>query len=101
MIVPIDALKPILKDLLTYGRVPRPARPWLGIYAAETEGRVVVVGLSPKGPAQQVEESHRTEQGSVKLRQLWATGQWEFPRLQKTQSGHWRYPRNPSRYKDG
>jgi S1-C subfamily serine protease len=54
MIVPIDALKPILKDLLAYGRVPRPARPWLGIYAAETEGRVVVVGLSPRGPAQQV-----------------------------------------------
>jgi len=54
MIVPIDALQPILKDLLTYGRVPRPARPWLGIYAAETDGRVVVVGLSPKGPAQAV-----------------------------------------------
>jgi S1-C subfamily serine protease len=54
MIVPIDALKPIFKDLLAYGRVPRPARPWLGIYAAETEGRVVVVGLSPRGPAQQV-----------------------------------------------
>ena len=49
-----DALNPILGDLLTYGRVPRPARPWLGIYAAETDGRVVVVGLSPKGPAQQV-----------------------------------------------
>ena len=54
MIVPVDALKPILEDLLTYGRVPRPARPWLGIYAAETEGRVVVVGLSPKGPAHAV-----------------------------------------------
>src|SRR5262249_24588667 len=36
MIVPIDVLKPVLKDLLTHGRVPRPARPWLGIYAAET-----------------------------------------------------------------
>ncbi len=54
MIVPIDALQPIMKDLLTYGRVPRPPRPWLGIYAAETDGRVVVVGLSPKGPAQAV-----------------------------------------------
>jgi len=54
MIVPIDALEPIMKDLLTYGRVPRPPRPWLGIYAAETDGRVVVVGLSPKGPAQAV-----------------------------------------------
>jgi S1-C subfamily serine protease len=54
MIVPIDALEPILTDLLTHGCVPRPPRPWLGIYAAETDGRVVVVGLSPKGPAQAV-----------------------------------------------
>jgi S1-C subfamily serine protease len=54
MIVPIDVLKPALEDLLTYGRVRRPPRPWLGIYAAEAEGRVVVVGLSPRGPAQQI-----------------------------------------------
>jgi S1-C subfamily serine protease len=54
MIVPIDLLKVIMDELLTYGRVRRPARPWLGIYAAETEGHVVVVGLSPRGPAQQV-----------------------------------------------
>lgn len=54
MIVPIDLLKPILEDLLTYGSVRRPARPWLGIYATETEGRVVVVGVAPHGPAQKV-----------------------------------------------
>jgi len=54
MIVPIDLLKPILEDLLTYASVRRAARPWLGIYAAETDGRVVVVGLSPRGPAHQV-----------------------------------------------
>ena len=29
MIVPIDPLKPILDDLLTFGRVNGPARPWL------------------------------------------------------------------------
>jgi len=54
MIVPIDLLKPIMDDLLTYSRVQRAARPWLGIFAAEAEGRVVVVGLSPRGPAHQV-----------------------------------------------
>ena len=52
MIVPIDLLHPILDDLLTTGRPKRPPRPWLGIYATEVEDRVVVVGLSPRGPAQ-------------------------------------------------
>ena len=42
MIVPIDLLTPILDDLLTYGRVNKPARPWLGIYSAESDGEVVV-----------------------------------------------------------
>src|SRR5207244_9331760 len=52
MIVPIDLLKPILDDLLTLGRRNRPARPWLGLYATEADDRVVVVGLSSRGPAQ-------------------------------------------------
>jgi S1-C subfamily serine protease len=51
MIVPIDLVKPILDDLLRLGRVDRPARPWLGLYAAEIEDRVVVVGLAGRGPA--------------------------------------------------
>jgi len=33
MIVPIGLLAPIMPDLLSYGRVNRPARPWLGMYA--------------------------------------------------------------------
>src|SRR5207244_12183120 len=52
MIVPIDLLKPILDDLLTLGRRNHPARPWLGLYATEVNDRVVVVGLSSRGPAQ-------------------------------------------------
>ena len=52
MIVPIDLLKPILDDLLTYGRRNRPSRPWLGLYATEIEDRVIVVGLATGGPAQ-------------------------------------------------
>jgi hypothetical protein len=31
MVVPIGPLTPIAKDLLSYGRVNRPARPWLGL----------------------------------------------------------------------
>jgi S1-C subfamily serine protease len=51
MIVPIDLLPPVLDDLLTYGRVQRPARPWLGIYSAESEGRIVVADVAEQGPA--------------------------------------------------
>jgi len=52
MIVPIDDLKPILDDLMKYGRPNRPPRPWLGLYATEVEGKIVVVGLATRGPAQ-------------------------------------------------
>jgi S1-C subfamily serine protease len=52
MIVPIDLLKPILDDLLRHGRPNRPARPWLGLYAAEIEDRIVIIGLAERGPAQ-------------------------------------------------
>jgi S1-C subfamily serine protease len=52
MSVPIDHLKPILDDLLRHGRVERPARPWLGLYAREDEDdQVVVIGLASRGPA--------------------------------------------------
>src|SRR6185437_13166970 len=51
MIVPIDLLPPILDDLLTYGRPNRPARPWLGLYAAESNERIVVAGIAARGPA--------------------------------------------------
>ncbi len=52
MVVPIDLLKPILDDLLRHGRPNRPARPWLGFYAAEIDDRIVVIGVADKGPAQ-------------------------------------------------
>jgi len=51
MIVPIDLLKPVLEDLRRFGRVNRPARPWLGMYSTEIENKVVVVDISAKGPA--------------------------------------------------
>src|SRR5262252_2730714 len=55
MIVPIDLLKPILDDLLTLGTRNRPPRPWLGLYATEVNDKVVVVGLSSRGPARKAD----------------------------------------------
>ena len=51
MVVPIDVLKPILDELLTYGRRNRAAKPWLGLFSAESDGKVVIAGLSERGPA--------------------------------------------------
>jgi S1-C subfamily serine protease len=55
MIVPIDLLKPIFNDLLTLGRPNKPPRPWLGLYATEIEGKLIVVGLAKDGPAQRAD----------------------------------------------
>ena len=52
MMVPIDLLEPILEDLLKLGRAKRAARPWLGLYATEVKGHVVVSGLAGGGPAE-------------------------------------------------
>lgn len=52
MFVPIDLLKPILRDLIAHGRRSGPARPWLGINADELRGRLFVSRLSPDGPAE-------------------------------------------------
>ncbi|MFL5334667.1 MAG: S1C family serine protease [Geminicoccaceae bacterium] len=51
MAVPIDLLPPILDDLLRYGRVDRPPRPWLGLFATDGADGVTVTGLAPGGPA--------------------------------------------------
>jgi S1-C subfamily serine protease len=55
MIVPIDLLKPVLDDIRKFGRVNKPARPWLGVFTAEIENKVVVVGTAGKGPATSAE----------------------------------------------
>ncbi len=51
MIVPIDLLKPILDDLSTIGRPNKSPRPWLGVFAAEVGDRIVIAGMSRRGPA--------------------------------------------------
>lgn len=54
MFVPAELLPPILDDLAR-GRAPHPPRPWLGVFAQEMENHVVIVGVSPKGPAARAE----------------------------------------------
>jgi S1-C subfamily serine protease len=55
MMVPIDLLSPILDDLLQNGRANRPPRPWLGLYAAEIDDNVVIVGTVSGAPAEQAD----------------------------------------------
>ncbi len=51
MFVPVNALKPILGDLLATGRSTARARPWLGLYSEEIRGRLFVTRVPPGGPA--------------------------------------------------
>lgn len=55
MIVPINLLKPILGDLRTLGRVQRPPRPWLGLYATEVGDQVTIAGVTDGAPAERAE----------------------------------------------
>lgn len=51
MFVPINELKPILADLLQYGRRTGPKRPWIGANTYEENGRIFVSRISKNGPA--------------------------------------------------
>ncbi|MGO3930567.1 S1C family serine protease [Rhodopseudomonas pseudopalustris] len=84
MMVPIDLLKPILADLKSAGRVRKAARPWLGLYAAEIDDQVVVVGVTPRAPAARAElkpgdlilaiNGHQVDNCADFYRRLWALG---------------------------
>ncbi|MDP6389553.1 MAG: S1C family serine protease [Alphaproteobacteria bacterium] len=52
MVVPIDLLKPIMAELLQFGRTRKPPRPWLGMLTTEVDDRIVVAGVVDGGPAQ-------------------------------------------------
>jgi S1-C subfamily serine protease len=51
MFVPIDVLKPVLKDLLKHGKSSAPPRPWIGVHTQEVQGNVVVTRVNPDSPA--------------------------------------------------
>lgn len=55
MSVPINLLKPVLDDILMFGHPNRPPRPWLGVYATEVDDRIVLMGISDRGPAKQAD----------------------------------------------
>ncbi len=84
MVVPIDRLAPVIDELATYGRRAKPPRPWLGLYAGESDDAVVVGGLAETGPAARagievgdrvlaVEGETITDLASV-WRRVWAVG---------------------------
>ena len=50
MCVPIELLPPIVESL-SKGRPAQAPRPWLGLYSQDTEGGVVVLDVTPGGPA--------------------------------------------------
>ena len=51
MFVPIDLLKPILKDLIATGTAQRPPQPWLGLHGEDIQGRVFILRVSKNGPS--------------------------------------------------
>jgi S1-C subfamily serine protease len=84
MVVPTKLLSGVLADLLAFGRPNKPARPWLGLYATEDEGGVVVSSLARKGPAEKaglregdrilsVEGTRISDLGGL-WRAVWAAG---------------------------
>lgn len=51
MFVPIDLLKPVIGDFIANGRSTSQPRPWLGVTSQEVGGNLLVVRVSPEGPA--------------------------------------------------
>ena len=54
MFVPAELLAPILGDLAS-GRAARPPRPWLGVLSQEASSQVVILDVTPGGPAARAE----------------------------------------------
>jgi serine protease Do len=51
MFVPIDLLKPILGDLIAQGKAATKPRPWIGVTTQDLQGKLIVIRVSPEGPA--------------------------------------------------
>ncbi len=52
LVIPTHLLAPIMQDLLECGRSLAPARPWLGVYTIESEGKLLVSSLARHGPGE-------------------------------------------------
>ena len=89
MVVPIDLLPPILDDLLTYGRVNKKPRPWLGLLTAEVSNRLVIAGVVGNGPGEQAGleigdilhsiDGRPIDDLATFYRNLWSTGDAGVP----------------------
>ncbi len=85
MIVPIDILKPIMDDMLSFGRTNKPPRPWLGMMTTEMEEVLVVAGVVEGGPAEQADvrvgdfvigvNGQPVNELATMFRTIWATGE--------------------------
>ena len=49
--VPVNLLKPILKDLLATGKRAGPPQPWIGVSTEVVQGNLIVSRVTPGGPA--------------------------------------------------
>ncbi|MCG8332934.1 MAG: S1C family serine protease [Proteobacteria bacterium] len=82
--IPIDRLMPILTDLKQNGRSRAKPKPWLGMYANEVQGHVIVYRTAKGGPAEKAGlqpndiilnvGKTRIEGLADFYRKLWATG---------------------------
>lgn len=50
--IPIDLLNPILDDLRNTGRSGKEQKPWLGIHAEVSHGRIFITKVTSGGPAE-------------------------------------------------
>src|ERR1700710_450503 len=87
MVVPIGLLAPIMDDLLSYGRVNRPARPWLGMFATEADDTLVGGGRADKGPGRTGGRARRRQDPDGERRGNSRSGRVMAPRVVVRQCG--------------
>jgi serine protease Do len=85
MFVPIDAVKPVLGDMVANGKSTSKPRPWIGVNTQEVQGNLIVTRVSPESPADDaglqkgdviVGIGGKPVQGQADFyRKLWDTGQ--------------------------
>jgi len=85
LFIPVEELKPILGDLLVNGRSSAPPHPWIGVYAREIPGALLVERVAEDGPAAAADvrrgdllvglESEAFRSMADFYRRLWAQGE--------------------------